>query len=108
MPLLPIHLLWINLVTDGVPGLALAAERDSTFRLGFWSNPVLMAAVLLTLGLQLATIYVPAPNPVFKTEPLGLDELLICLVASTVVFFAAELEKWAVRRGWLYRDVATR
>ena len=146
MPLLPIHLLWINLVTDGVPGLALAAERgernlmsrpprrpdesifahgmwqhivwvgltmgavclvvqawsighgaahwqtmvftvlclsqlgnalavrserDSTFRLGFWSNPVLMAAVLFTLGLQLATIYVPALNPVFKTEPLG-------------------------------------
>ena len=181
IPLLPIHILWINLVTDGLPGLALAAERaerdvmqrpprppteslfahglwqhmvwvgllmaaiclalqawsihhsgahwqtmvftvlclsqlghalairserDSTFAIGFWSNPPLLASVALTLGLQLATIYLPAANAVFKTEPLDWDELAICLAASTLVFFAVEAEKWATRRGWFYRQDA--
>lgn len=168
IPLLPIHILWINLVTDGVPGLALAAEpteknimsrppRDpkesifakglgshilwvgllmgavsiitqalfidrnqahwqtmvftvlcfsqmgnllairsddeSFFKLGVLSNKPLLGAVLLTFFLQMATIYVPFLNPIFKTEPLSLDELLITIMLSTIVFASIEFEK---------------
>jgi len=48
--------------------------------------------------MQLATIYVPVLNPIFKTEPLSLAELLLCLGASAVVFIAVEIEKFWLRR----------
>ncbi|MBF0314843.1 MAG: cation-translocating P-type ATPase [Oligoflexia bacterium] len=172
IPLLPIHILWINLVTDGFPCLALAAEpaekgvmerpprhpkesifahglgwqvlwvgalmgivslvgqawaihvgnahwqtivftvlcfsqmgnllairsdRESFFSQGFLSNKYLTGAVLLAFALQLATIYVPFLNPIFKTAPLTLNELLFALALSSVIFFAVEIEKW-IRR----------
>ncbi len=173
LPLLPIHILWINLVTDGLPGLALTAEpaergsmerpprppdesifahgmwqhmlwvglligglsiasqawayhsgethwqtmvftvltlaqlahvlairteRDSLFTVGLMSNWPLLGAVVITVGLQLAVIYVPALNPVFRTAPLTPQELLTAVLLSAVVFVAVETEKWLKRR----------
>ena len=172
IPLLPIHLLWINLVTDGLPALALSAEpaegdvmsrpprhpresvfagglgahaiwvgllmagmvllvqhwsitgenshwqtmvftvlcltqlghvlairseKQSLFTIGIFSNEYLLAAVALTFLLQMATIYVPLLNPVFKTAPLTPGELLFCIAWSSLVFVAVEIEK-AIKR----------
>ena len=54
--------------------------------------------MLLTFGLQLATIYVPVLNPIFKTEPLTALELALCIAAAAVVWVAVELEKAWRRR----------
>ena len=173
IPLLPIHILWINLVTDGLPALALSAEpaegdvmgrpprhpkesifthglglhaiwvgllmagivlfvqawaiktehahwqtmvftvlcltqlghvlairseKESLFKIGLFSNKYLLVAVILTFILQMATIYVPFLNPIFKTEPLTFNELAFTLALSSLVFFAVELEKLIKRR----------
>jgi Ca2+-transporting ATPase len=78
--------------------LALRSERESLFKIGLLSNKSMLNAVLLTLVLQLAVIYVPFLQSVFKTKPLSWQELLISLILSTIVFWGVELEKWFKRR----------
>jgi Ca2+-transporting ATPase len=78
--------------------LAIRSERESIFRIGLLSNIPLMGAVLLTFFLQMAVIYVPFMQQIFKTVPLPPADLVICLVLSTVVFWGVELEKWFIRR----------
>ena len=81
-------------------GHALALRsRESLFKVGLFSNKALLGAVLLTLVLQIAVIYVPFLQKLFKTAALSAGELLLSLVLSRVVFWGVELEKWLMRRG---------
>ena len=83
--------------------LAIRSDREGLHTIGILSNRHLAGAVLLTFLLQLAVIYIQALNPIFKTAPLTAEELAISLLLPALVLVAVELEKVAIRRGWLYR-----
>ncbi|MCL6465595.1 MAG: cation-translocating P-type ATPase [candidate division WOR-3 bacterium] len=77
--------------------LALRSQRDSFFKMKLLGNPVLIGTFLLTFGLQLLVIYSPVLQRVFRTQALPISDLIVALLASSVVFFAVEVEK-ALRR----------
>ncbi|BAZ05714.1 HAD-IC family P-type ATPase [Calothrix sp. NIES-3974] len=63
-----------------------------------YGNKPILAAVALTLILQLAVVYIPWLRSLFQTQPLSTQELILCLVISTVGFWAMEIKKWVIRR----------
>ena len=74
--------------------LAIRSDRTFLFNQGILTNKPLLLAVGGTCVLQLAVIYLPFFNDLFKTEALSLGELATCLGMSALVFHAVELEKW--------------
>ncbi len=73
--------------------LAIRSENQSLFSIGIFSNKPLIFAVLTAFLLQYIITYVPFFHPVFQTESLSLKEFFIVGAASSLVFFAVELEK---------------
>lgn len=87
--------------------LAVRASRDSLLRIGLMTNKALVGSVVLTFVLQMAVVYVPSMQDVFRTTPLSAGDLLICLASSTIVFWAVETHKWLKRRSSSKSQFAT-
>ncbi|ACK65280.1 calcium-translocating P-type ATPase, PMCA-type [Rippkaea orientalis PCC 8801] len=86
-------------------GHALAVRSDSqlTIQLNPFSNPYVLAAVTFTSLLQILLVYVPPLQSFFGTHALSLNELLICVGFSALMFVWIELEK-LVNRWFLNRQ----
>ena len=78
--------------------LAIRSERRSLFKAGLFSNKPLLAAVCLTIALQLALLYVAGLRQVFRTTALSPVDLAATAAFAAVIFCAVELEKYFLRR----------
>jgi Ca2+-transporting ATPase len=74
------------------------SSHASIFTLGLRSNLSLLLLALVTFGLQLMVIYLPALERFFQVDALSLAELTVCLVAGSLALVAIEIEKWWLRR----------
>ena len=66
---------------------------DSIFKIGFFSNPLLLYSILGMTLLQLLFTYTTFMNVMFKSAPLGLLEWGIVLGSSLLVYGVIEVEK---------------
>jgi magnesium-transporting ATPase (P-type) len=74
------------------------SELRSLFRISPWSNPFLFYSVIAAFLAQLAFLYVPALQWVFRTEPLTVADWARIGAISLTVIAAVELDKGIRRR----------
>lgn len=172
VPLLPIHILWVNLVTDGFPALALGVDpvdpdimkrpprptneavvtknkaflmlgqgafiafcslfafifvlyiekeslerarsaafivlscsqlfhsfncrsmSESLFKLGVFTNKKLILATIVSFLLQMAVVYIPFLQKVFRTESLGFFDWAMVILVSSLPLWLMEIVKF--------------
>jgi magnesium-transporting ATPase (P-type) len=76
------------------------SDRTSAFRQLF-TNPLLWAAIGVSVLLQVAVVQIPFLNDSFGTVPLPLSDWLICTGLASIVLWADEGKKLV--EGWLRR-----
>ncbi|MBI4681612.1 MAG: cation-transporting P-type ATPase [Nitrospirae bacterium] len=73
---------------------ACRSSKDSIFKLGFFSNRLVIIGVAAEVMLSAFIIYHPFGNRIFGTAPLGLDVWLLLVPFSIALLLAEELRKW--------------
>src|SRR5262249_32097451 len=73
------------------------SDERSAF-VGLFSNPWLWGAVLLSLALQVAVVYVPFLQKAFATTPLSGRDWLLCTAVASSALWVSELTKLVARQ----------
>jgi Ca2+-transporting ATPase len=68
------------------------SDEHSAFE-GLFANRWLLGAVLLSVALQAAVVYVPFLRQAFATTPLTLGDWLVCTLVGSSVLWLRELDK---------------
>lgn len=74
------------------------SELQSIFRTKLLSNPLLFFSMIAAFLAQLAVIYVPTFQWIFRTEPITMGEWLQILMVSSTVIIVVEIDKWIRRK----------
>ena len=74
------------------------SERHSIFEVGPFANRWLVLAVLSSILLQAAVIYIPFLQSIFGTAALSLADWLLITAISSSAFIVVEVGKWLVAR----------
>jgi len=74
------------------------SENVTIFKIGVFSNPMMNWAVLASLALVLAVVYVPFLQPIFNTTAIDLRYWLMILPLILLPSVAAELSKVFITR----------
>jgi Ca2+-transporting ATPase len=74
------------------------SEWQSVFKMRLLGNPLLFYGLIASFLAQIAVIYMPALQWVFRTEPIGTDKWLTILIVAFSVIVVVEIDKWIRRR----------
>ncbi|WP_028842659.1 cation-transporting P-type ATPase [Thermodesulfovibrio yellowstonii] len=75
------------------------SEYESIFKISLLSNPFLFLSLIAATIAQLAFIYVPTLQWIFRTEPISIKDWQNVLLVALSVIIVVEIDKW-LRRRW--------
>ncbi len=109
IPLLPVHLLWINLVLDGIPAIALGVDRPAADPLaspprrdGLLARPVLIriAVRALIVGALVFAAVEVARRLGWSEEQVRTQAVLALVFARLTLAYVARARRWTFEHGW--------